>query len=174
MHAQQTDHSRRRRENFSAKIAFFVAEENVRWYNLHEVMCVSVLKSHRSTSGVQFLETARELEIFTLRNCMKFPKRVTFYLSQHIVSLSQSVLNNCKAANSVYPRNAHEVQMRRDFFIKANVSLQAMISQLDIAKGVVGDVPDKTWLEWMHLIAEEAKLISAMQKSDAQRYKDVK
>ena len=64
--------------------------------------------------------------------------------------------------------------MRRDYFIKANVALQAMISQLDIAKGVVGDVPDKTWLEWMHLIAEEAKLISAVQKSDTQRYKDVK
>ena len=134
---------------------------------------MSVLKSHRSDSGVQFLDTARDLEVYTLRNCMKFPKRVTFYLSQHIVSLSQAVLNNCKAANSIYPRNAHEAQMRRDCLIKANNALQAMVSQLDIAQGVVGDVPDKVWLEWMRLIAEEARLISAVQKSDLTRYKDL-
>lgn len=132
---------------------------------------MSVLKSHRTESNVQFLDTARELEIYTLQQCMKFPKRVTFYLSQPIVSLSQAVLNNAKAANSIYPHNAHEAQMRRDCLIKANNALQSLVSQLDIAQGVVGDVPDKVWLHWMELIADEARLLSGVQRSDTERYK---
>lgn len=134
---------------------------------------MSVLRSHRSESGVQFLDTARDLEIYTLRQCMKFPKRLTFFLSQHIVSLSQAVLNNCKAANSIYPRNAHEAQMRRDCLIKANNALQAMISQLDIAQEVVVDAPDTVWMEWMRFIAAEARFIAALQKSDLERFKNL-
>ena len=34
---------------------------------------MSVLKKDRGESAVQFLETARNLEIFTLRTCAKFP-----------------------------------------------------------------------------------------------------
>lgn len=135
---------------------------------------MSVPKTRRGESGAQFVDTARELEIFTLQQCMKFPKRITFFLSQPIVQLSQDVLNNVKAANSIFPGNAHEAQLRRDCLIAANNALQAMISQIDIAHGVVGDVPDKVWLRWMELIASEAKLISAVKAADKKRFENLK
>lgn len=40
---------------------------------------MSVHKHDRHESQLQFIETARQLEIFTLRNCVKFPKRYTFF-----------------------------------------------------------------------------------------------
>ena len=64
---------------------------------------MAVLKSNRNESQLQFLDTARDLEIFTLRNCVKFPKRYTFFITTEIVRLSQSVFNNVKAANSIFP-----------------------------------------------------------------------
>ena len=50
---------------------------------------MSVVKTRRGESSAQFLDTARELEIFTLQQCLKFPKRMTFFLAQPIVQLSQ-------------------------------------------------------------------------------------
>ena len=90
---------------------------------------MSVHKHDRHESQLQFIETARQLEIFTLRNCVKFPKRYTFFITTEIVRLSQSVYNNVKAANSVFPSGELEVQMRRDYLTRANCDLQCLISQ---------------------------------------------
>lgn len=62
---------------------------------------MAVLKSNRNESQLQFLDTARDLEIFTLRNCVKFPKRYTFFITTEIVRLSQSVYNNANNSNGV-------------------------------------------------------------------------
>lgn len=126
---------------------------------------MAVLKSNRNESQLQFLDTARDLEIFTLRNCVKFPKRYTFFITTEIVRLSQSVFNNVKAANSIFPSGELEVQLRRDYLTKANCDLQCLISQLDVAKEMFGEeVKSNTWCSWMDLIEKEAKLISAVKK----------
>ena len=128
---------------------------------------------------MQFLETARELEIYTIKQCAKFPKRFMFLITKDIVALAKAVYNNAKAANSVYPTNAHEVQMRRDYIITANCDLQCLISQLDIAREFVketdGNKPLKStiWQTWADLITAEAKLLANLKASDAKRYKDL-
>lgn len=135
---------------------------------------MGVLKKDRGLSSVQFIDTARALEVLTLKNCLKFPKRYTFFITTEIVRLSQSVYNNVKSANSIYPTNQIEVQMRRDYFTKANCDLQALISQLGIAKEIITTEMKATiWIEWMNLIEEEAKLISAVKKNDKERFKSL-
>ena len=120
---------------------------------------------------MQFVDTARELEIYTLRYAVKFPKRYTFFITTEIVRLAQSVYNEVKSANSIFPTNAHEAELRRDCLIRANNSLQCLISQLDIAKDVFcSEVEDKVWVRWMNLIIEESKLVSAVKKSDSERF----
>lgn len=133
---------------------------------------MSVLMKDRGKSSIQFVDTARALEVLTLKNCLKFPKRYTFFITTELVRLSQSVYNNVKSANSIYPTNQSEVQMRRDYLTKANCDLQALISQLGVAKEITsGEIKSTTWVEWMNLIEEEAKLISAVKKADKERFK---
>lgn len=135
---------------------------------------MGVLKKDRGLSSVQFVDTARALEVLTLKNCLKFPKRYTFFITTEIVRLSQSVYNNVKSANSIYPTNQVEAQMRRDYFTKANCDLQALISQLGVAKEIIATEMKATiWIEWMNLIEEEAKLISAVKKNDKERFKSL-
>lgn len=80
-------------------------------------------------------------------------------------------------ANSIFPGNQHEAQLRRDHFIEANATLQALIGQLGIMADLLKQNPEKLkWLdnaleEWATLITEEAKLISGIKKSDKERYK---
>jgi hypothetical protein len=79
-------------------------------------------------------------------------------------------------ANSVFPGNQHEAQLRRDHLIEANATLQALIG---IMSDLLKQNPEKLrWLdnaleEWASLIAEEAKLISGVKKSDRERFKNL-
>lgn len=49
---------------------------------------MSVYKSKRSESSMQFVDTAKKLEAFTLSCCMKAPKRYTFFLTSRIMQLA--------------------------------------------------------------------------------------
>lgn len=131
---------------------------------------MSVIKSKRTESNVLFLENAYNLEVFTIKQAVKFPKRYTFFIGTEIVRLASSCHNNVKAANSIYPSNAHEVQMRRDYFTLANNDVQNLLSKLDIAKGLF-PIESSVITRWVAMAAEEARLIAAVKKADKNRFK---
>ena len=87
---------------------------------------MSVLKSQRGESTVQFLGTARELEIYTIKTCAKFPKRYMFLITKDIVALASAVYNNAKAANSIYVTTADDARLRREYVTKANCTFATM------------------------------------------------
>ena len=140
---------------------------------------MSVLKSKRGESVIQFLETARELEVYTIKQCAKLPKRFMFLITKDLVDLAKSIFNNVKSANSVYPTNAAELQLRTNYIIKANCALQCLISQLDIAREFIKHtdndkaIKSKIWQTWADLITNEIKMLSALRKNDKERYKDL-
>ena len=61
---------------------------------------MSVVKGERTESKVQFLYSARELQIYSIKKCTSFPKRYTFYVSQPIANLATSIYENVKRGNS--------------------------------------------------------------------------
>ncbi len=151
---------------------------------------MSVLKSQRGESDVAFLDVARRLEVHTLEQCLKLPKRLTFFLSTEIMRWGSDVYNNVKAANSIYATNQHEAQMRRDHFTEANNALQILDGKIGLLYEMLIMNPEhfganprdqtngKRRLEnavkaWAALINEEAALISKIKKSDKARYKDL-
>lgn len=147
---------------------------------------MSVLKNNRAESSVQFLDTAMKLEIFTIKQCIKFPKRYTHFISKQIVELAVNIYNNLKSANSVYLDNLDAFHLRAQFITRAECDLQCLISQLSIAKelfcnekkikddGTESSTPvcsQHTWIEWNNLIIEEIRLLSNLKKSDKERKK---
>ena len=133
---------------------------------------MSVIRSARSVSEVQFLHTARELQIYTVQKCVGFPKRYTFYVSQPLAAVATRIYEDVKRGNSIYPANQHEVQLRRDYFLQAVAELQNLISQVEVAYELFRF--DANIMEhWMELVDTEMKLIKALLKSDKSRYKDL-
>ena len=133
---------------------------------------MSVIRSSRSVSDVQFLYTARELQIYTIRKCVSFPKRYTFYVSQPLAAAATRVHEDVKRGNSIYPANQHEVQLRRDYFLQAVAELQNLVSQVEVAYELFRF--DTNIMEhWMELVDTEIKLVKALLKSDKSRYKDL-
>lgn len=84
---------------------------------------MSVIRSARSVSNVQFLYTARAIQLYTIQKCVGFPKRYTFYVSQPLAAIATRIYENVKCGNSIYPTNQHEVQLRRDYFLRAGAEL---------------------------------------------------
>ena len=108
---------------------------------------MSVYKSKRGESSVQFIETARQLEAHTFACCMKAPKRYERFLTGRIMELSSEVQNLSPKLQLLYDS----------------------ILQNPEGYGWI----HKAMQRWGDLICEEAKLIAAVKKNDRQRYKDL-
>ena len=134
---------------------------------------MSVIKSKRSESEMQFIHTARELQIYSIQKCVNFPKRYTFYVSQHIAASATRVHECVKMANSIYPLNDHEVQMRRDYLLRANAELNSLVSQLEVAHELFG-IDERVMKHWMELVEKEIRLVKGAMKKDRERYRHLK
>ena len=133
---------------------------------------MSVIKSKRNTSDMEFIANARKLQIYTVKKCVNFPKRYTFYISQPIANASTRIYEDVRRANSIYPLNQHEAQMRRDCFLRANAELYSLTSQLEVAQEIFGIDMD-VMQNWLDIIDFEIRLIKAVMKSDRERYKNL-
>ena len=138
---------------------------------------MSVIKSKRGESPMQFIETARKLEAHTFSVVTKAPKRYGPYLLYKLMALATTVHDEVRAANNIYPR--HEAQMRRDCLTKANIALQNLSPKLTLLYDAILQNPEKCpWIdhamqEFGEYIKEEAKLIAKVKKADSERYKDL-
>ena len=131
---------------------------------------MSVPKPQRNQSEMEFLQTARALQIFTIRRCKAFPKRFTFYISVPLANSATRVYENVKRGNSVNPGNQHEAQIRRDYFVRAIAELNSLVSQVEIAAEMFGVAPE-TMREWMGMVKREIDLVKGVMDSDRRRYK---
>lgn len=52
---------------------------------------MSVLKSKRAESSIKFLDTAYDLELHTIKCCMKLPKRYTFFIGTELTRLAGKI-----------------------------------------------------------------------------------
>ena len=131
---------------------------------------MSVPRSKRGVSEAEFLHTARELQIFTLRRCKHIPKRYTFLVAKPLTNSAASVYEMAKSGNSIYPRNQHEAQLRRDYFNRAVAGVYSLVSQVEVCREMFSIPPDMM-LEWMRLCKQEIELLKGVMDSDRRRYK---
>lgn len=133
---------------------------------------MSVIKSKRAESEIEFVYNARELELFTLRKCSSFPKSYLFLKTESIAKLAVSIHSHVKQANSIYPLNQEEVQKRRNHLIDANAELNDLIGALEVAQELFG-INMSVMKSWSQLIEKEIRLVKAVMKKDRSRYKDL-
>jgi len=133
---------------------------------------MSVVRSKRSDSDMEFVHTARELQIYTIQKCVHFPKRYTFYISQPISQTATHIHQCVKMANSIYPLNANEVQMRRDLLLRANAELNSLVSQIEVAHELFG-LEHNVMKFWMDIVDREIRLVKGTLKKDRERYKNL-
>jgi len=134
---------------------------------------MAVIRSRRGQSEAEFLATARKLQVFTIHKCVNaIPKRYTFFIATPLADSARKVYECVKRGNSINPTNAHEVQLRRDWFIQANAELYNLVSQIEVAYEMIHFDP-AIMTEWSGLISTEIKLVKGIMKADRERYREL-
>lgn len=133
---------------------------------------MSVLKSKRDESIIEFINTARELNMHTIRQCVKFPKRYTFFVNQDIVALSNEIYEDSVKANAINPSNQHEAQARKDLLIAAYTNCESLVAKIALAKELF-PIEERHMIRWMEFISKEQRLLKGAIKHDEERYKSL-
>lgn len=132
------------------------------------------------------VDTAIKLYKKVVEVCAKMPKRYTYLLLQDVLQLAGRVMDNAKGANSVFPTNQHEVQIRRDYWIHARANLQALSTRIDRFMEVPGTlnyhdektgrtkgVTLKELEDVADLIISEMALITSALEDEKKRFKNL-
>lgn len=133
---------------------------------------MSVKVADRKESHVQFITTAGELLKHTTSNCLKFPKRITFFISTDLVKTAQEIYRDLVYANSLYLFTKEHAEKRKELFEKSLGYLDYLSSMLNVAIVYVPNTKEAVWSKWTKLIDREKDLIKAVIKSDEKRLKD--
>jgi len=131
---------------------------------------LSVATGNRNESTAEFLYNARQLQIYTMQRTKNWPTRWRYDVSSPLCQDARYVYMELKAGNNIWPKDAHEAQMRRDHFLNARGRLDGMIAQIEVACELM-EVSDKVLREWSAMAAREITLINGVMESDRKRFR---
>lgn len=133
---------------------------------------MSVLARNRSTSAMEFLNTAHELEKFTIEACHRenvIPKRYRLSKGKDLMESAKNVNNNVIYANSVFPRTKAEYQRRIKFQKRAIMEIQIMLKDLRLLSEIL-PISDSVLEKWTGYLINEEGYIKAWMQSDRGRF----
>lgn len=145
---------------------------------------MSVYKSKRSISKMEFIKTAQQISTYTIKQLKKFPKSYRFNIVNDLYRLSLEIYENSLKANSIYMnKNMTETEylLRKKYLFKSKSAIFAMSGLLTIVFDMViqgnnflGD-KEKTsnmFQEWARLLNLEHRLIKGVIDSDKKKWKE--
>lgn len=136
---------------------------------------MSVLKNKRNQSQLEFYHTATiiraELTRFVM-NENNVPKRwrpvFTFPMVDKLIQLFDCIT----AANTIYPQNEHEVEMRRNYQTEAIITVEQIIQLIQYMISTLPIDIDKLQ-STTELLLKESALLKGWRKSDNTKYKNI-
>ena len=131
---------------------------------------MSVIRSKRQESVVEFINTARELCSYSIKQCAKIPKRYRFFISTDIANIANNVLDCVVRTNSIHPTNQHEFQIKHDLIVEAISGCESLVSKITLAEEIVG-FDEHTMKEWMRLVSTELRLLRGVKKRNIEQRK---
>ena len=137
---------------------------------------MSVRKSERGLSNIEFLKVLMDLEKWSLLKSNTAPKKYRYMINTQIVNNSANAYCYAKQGNSIFVTNNETRILRENFFMQSYCSLQAFVSQLDVMYSICkADFLTNNELEEVSCLAYNAiTLIKGVIKNDKERYKKYK
>ena len=144
----------------------------------------SILRTSKEKKPFAPVDNASTLYTKVVQLCLKMPKRYTYLILQPVIHVAAEVMEETKKANSVFPQNQREYQIRRNHWIEARASLQALSSHIDRLVELPGvlsvkengkkrQITEHELFEIGSLIISEMALIKHQLSEEKERYKDL-
>ena len=87
---------------------------------------MSVLKSKRTTSKAEFVNTAHQIFVETLGFLTRLSARYSRLLAEPTAKLAGEVIDHAEKANSIFPSDPQRVELRKARLLEARASLMAL------------------------------------------------
>lgn len=87
---------------------------------------MSVLKSKRTTSKAEFVNTANKIYVETLNFLTRISARYSRLLAEPVAKLAGEVVDHAEKANSIFPSDAQRIELRKAHLLEARASLKAL------------------------------------------------
>ena len=87
---------------------------------------MSVLKSKRTTSKAEFVNTAQQIFVETLGFLTRLSARYSRLLAEPTAKLAGEVIDHAEKANSIFPSDLQRVELRKAHLLEARSSLMAL------------------------------------------------
>lgn len=137
---------------------------------------MSVLKSRREQSEMQFFQTAVDIQNELIKFCMEeknVPKKYRFVYAIPIIAEGQALVDNVVNANTIFVKTNEEVIDRRHYQNEANANCEKILQKLQSLRTVLG-IDSGQLKNIVGMVISEKGYITAWKKSDNQRYKEMK
>lgn len=141
--------------------------------NIKEIK-MSVLKNKRSQSSLEFYHTATVIRAELTRFVMSeknIPKRWRPVFTFPMVEKLHRLFDYITAANTIYPTNEHEAELRRDYQTRAIIIVEQIIQMLQYMITTLQIDIDKLQ-PVTELLLKESALLKGWRKSDSAKYKN--
>lgn len=93
---------------------------------------MSVLKSNRSESKAEFINTANEIYTRTITFLTRLSARYSRLLAADVARLASEVVDNAEKANSIFPSDSVRRELRERHLLEARASLMALDVKLSL------------------------------------------
>ena len=93
---------------------------------------MSVLKSNRSESKAEFINTANEIYTRTITFLTRLSARYSRLLAADVARLASEVGDNAEKANSIFPSDSVRRELRERHLLEARASLMALDVKLSL------------------------------------------
>lgn len=127
---------------------------------------MSVVKSKRTKSTMQYTYNAKMLCVEVLRLSHKIPKRHTATVMQPLCSHTIEVLYHCKAANRIRVLDDATFEARKNHLREALGHLDHVSTLLDILFELLESPSQGTFAKLYSMIDEEFALVTGVLKKD--------
>ena len=142
---------------------------------------MSVLKRYRYPTNADYVAATWDLRTYTLKTCVRFPKRYKEWVTDYIVKLSAQAHIYADAANRIYPKKKEDYEKRKEFLQNAKLALKEMWPQIDLAyttfkmdSSEEGRKNSQILEEWLPKLEYAEDKIKAIMESDRKRFGNLK
>lgn len=98
---------------------------------------MSVLKSKRSVSKAEYVNTAKKIYVETISFLSRLSSRYSRLVSEPIMKLASDIIINAEKANSVLPVDAIRIAKREEHLVEAVMSAEALDMQLSLCYDIM-------------------------------------
>lgn len=132
----------------------------------------NVYKRMRGETETQFIINALELQTLLTKYCVKekyVPKKYRLLIGVPLINKVDELVDNITFANSIFPTNDSELQIRKQYQVKAIANcfqLQNFIVKLE---KTIDSVTIESLDKIIDLLCVELNLLKAWKKSDTKR-----